>query len=183
MQGRLIWKLAVITGIFFFTTSYVISQTKSPELPKPAPIPAPGNIQLPVGYVYERRRGIDSHVGSIVRSDGFTISHDIGRMAGNYADQYFPEHFEKLRKQTHLNSAAIERQIEFLQNKVDWRQRQRVNGQEVMVVLLKDSTMIASFVDSNANFIAKTDSSDKIADFFLIVLTYQPPRPSVQNRN
>ncbi len=138
-------------------------------------VSAPGNIQLPDGYAYERRRGIDSHVGAIVRSDGFTITHDIGKMAANYSAQYFPEYFEKLRKQTHLNSDAIERQINFLQNKIEWRQRQNVNEQDLMVVLLKDSTLIASFVGSDANFIAKVDSSDKLADFFLIVLTYQPP--------
>ncbi len=97
-------------------------------------------------------------------------------MAANYSDQYFPEHFERLRKQTHLNSDAIERQIEYLQSKVEWRQRQKINEQDVMVVLLKDSTLIASFVGSDANFIAKIDSSDKVADFLLIVLTYQPPK-------
>lgn len=139
----------------------------------PTAVP-PGKIQLPPNYVYEVRRGIDSHVGAIVRSDGFTISHDIGRMAANYASDYFPEHFDRLRKQTHLNPESIERNIQTLQAKIVWQQRQRINGDEVMVVLLKDSTLIASFVNSYANFVAKADTSDKIADFFLIVLTYQP---------
>lgn len=134
----------------------------------------PGNIRLPEGYKYEPRRGIDSHVGAIVRRDGFGIGHDIGRMAANYAYQYFPEHFEKLRKQTHLNTTAIESQIRYLQGKIEWRQRQTINGHDVMVVLLKDQTLIASFVGADANFIAKIDTTDKIADFFLIVMTYQP---------
>jgi hypothetical protein len=142
--------------------------------PTPVTIRPPGNVQLLDGYVYERRRGIDSHVGSMVRHDGFQIKHDIGRMAANYADQYFPEYFERLRKQTHLNSDAIETEIKIRRDKVEWRQRQKVNGDDVMVVLLKDSTLIASFVNSYANFIAKADTSDKIAEFFLIVLTYQP---------
>lgn len=111
----------------------------------------------------------------MVRSDGFTISHDIGRMAANYAFKYFPEHFDRLRRQTHLNPESIETDIQTLQGKIVWRQRQRINGDEVMVVLLKDSTLIASFVNSYANFVAKADTSDKVADFFLIVLTYQPP--------
>lgn len=170
------WEIAKIAVVLVFVVGFSFSQTKSPVLAKPTPIPAPGNIQLPDNYAYERRRGIDSHVGAMVRSDGFTISHDIGRMAANYAAQYFPEHFERLRKQTHLNSDAIERQIEYLQSKVEWRQRQKVNEQDVMVVLLKDSTLIASFVGADANFMAKIDSSDKVADFLLIVLTYQPPK-------
>lgn len=178
MRRSCIWGLVKIVILLLFTVNIAFSQIKSPELPKPIPIPAPGNIQLPAGYTYESRRGIDSHVGAIVRTDGFTITHDIGRMAGNYADEYFPEHFENLKKQTHLNSAAIERQIKYLQDQIEWRQRQKVNGDDVMIVLLKDSKLIASFVNSNANFVAKVDSSDKIADFFLVVLTYQPSTKS-----
>jgi hypothetical protein len=134
----------------------------------------PGNIKLLDGYIYERQQGIDSYVGAVKRKDGFGITHDIGVMAGNYADEYFPEHFENLRKQTHLNSEAIERQIQYLQNQIECRQRQKVNGDDVMIVLLKDSKLIASFVNSNANFIAKVDSNDKIANFFLVMFTYQP---------
>lgn len=150
------------------------AQTKPADAPKPHPATGPGNINLPEGYIYEGRNGIDSYVGAFVRSDGFTISHDIGKMAANYAYQYFPENFERLRKQTHLNSDAIERQIRVLQDKIAWRRRQKVNGADVMVVVLNDSTLIACFVDSSANFIATADSADKIADFFLIVLTYHP---------
>lgn len=174
--------LVKVIVLLVFVVSFSFSQSKSPASPKPTPVPAPGNIQLPDGYTYEPRKGKDSHVGAIVRSDGFTITHDIGRMAANYADQYFPEHFDILRKRTHLNSDANERDIQYLQIKVEWRRRQKINEQDVMVVLLKDSTLIASFVASDANFIAKVDSSDKFADFFLIVLTYQPPKPPSQNR-
>lgn len=137
-------------------------------------ISPPGKINLPVGYRYEPRKGIDSKVGSIVRADGFTINHDIGRMAGNYAYKYFPENFANLRRQTHLNANSIETDIRVLQDKIDWRQQQKVNGDDLMLVLLKDSTIIASFVNSNANFSARADSSDKVADFLMIVLTYQP---------
>lgn len=42
-----------------------------------------------------------------------------------------------------------------------------------MLVLLQDSTLITSFVNSTANFVAKVDSSSTIADYFLMVLTYQ----------
>ncbi|MGH9946495.1 MAG: hypothetical protein ACRD6X_04780 [Pyrinomonadaceae bacterium] len=164
----------LITAHVVCTTLSLLAQTKPAETAITPSPQTPGNIVLPSGYVYERRQGKDSRVGVFVRKDGFIISHDIGGMAANYADEYFPEHFERLRKQTHLNSNAIEGQIKFLQDRVEWRQRQKVNGSDVMVVMLKDSTLIACFVDSSANFIAKVDSTDKVADFFLIVLTYQP---------
>jgi hypothetical protein len=142
-----------------------------PDVPK---ISAPGNIALPAGYAYEPGKGIDSSVGAFKRDDGFTISHDIGRMAGIYAGKYFPEHFEILRKQTHLSANAIQQDIDLLQNQVLWRRKQMINGEEVLIVMLKDSRLIASFPSSNANFTATADSSDKIADFFLIVLTFHP---------
>jgi len=164
----MVFCLVVMLGV---CCSGVFSQS---NLPKPTPIPPPGDIQLPGGYIYERRRGIDSYVGVIVRKDGFTISHDIGKMAANYAAQYFPEYFDRLRKRTHLNSGTNEREIQDLKDKTDWTQRSKVNGDDLMLVRLKDSTLIATFVGSTANFIAKADSSDKIADFLLIVLTYQP---------
>jgi hypothetical protein len=136
----------------------------------------PGNIKLLDGYTYERQRGIDSNVGAFLRADGLTFRHDIGRMAANYAFQYFPENFERLRKHTHLNTDAIEREIQYLQGKVEWRLRQKVDGDDLMVVLLKDSTLIAAYSKSSSNFIGKVDSTDKIADFFLTVLTYRYPR-------
>lgn len=156
---------------FLLTVMTYNSEEATPASPSSS---VPGNIKLLEGYVYERRRGIDSNVGALVRSDKFTIGHDIGKMAANYAFQYFPENVERLRRQSHLNSDAIEREVLYLQNKIEWRQRQKVNGHDVMVVLLKDSTLIAAFTDFSANFISKVDSNDKIADFFLTVLTYQP---------
>ena len=173
MRNGCLSNLARIGFLIALAVNSSVSQTKPPDIPKPAPA-APGKINLPDDYLYQRRQGIDSHVGSIVRSDGFTINHDIGRMAANYAYQYFPEHFERLRKQTHLNTNAIEEEVKFLQDKIEWRQRQKINGEEVMIVFLKDSTIIASFVDSSANFTAKANTREKVADFFLIVLTYQP---------
>lgn len=170
-------KLLLIAVSFFSIVGFcqldVFSQSNQ-TTPKLHTISPPGNIQLPLGFVYERRQGIDSHVGAFIRSDGFTINHDIGRMAANYAYRYFPEHFEKLRKQTHLNTGAIEREVKYLEGQIEWRQRQKINGDDVMAVLLKDSTLIVSFANSTANFTAKIDSHEKLADFFLIVLTYQP---------
>lgn len=174
MNSKSVSGFVKIGFLITFAAVSSLSQVRPSATPKPALIQPPGNIQLLEGYRYETRRGVDSFVGSMVRSDGFTIVHDIGRMASNYADRYFPEHYEKLRKQTHLNPNAIETQIRFLENQIEWRRRQKINGADLMVVLLKDSTLIASFVEFDANFVAKVDSNDKIADFFLMVLTYQP---------
>jgi len=165
------YRLLILVLTIFVVPVVVIAQTASVVSPQ---VPAPGKIKLLTGYIHEPRRGIDSRVGVIYKRDGLSIGYDIGRMAAVYADQYFPQYFERLRKQTHLNPNAIEQQIRSLEDKVEWRQRQQVNGDELMIVFLKDSTLIASFVNSTANFTAKIDSNDKFADFFLIVLTYQP---------
>jgi hypothetical protein len=95
-------------------------------------------------------------------------------MTGNYADDYFPENFERMRKQTHLSTSSIETRIQYLENQGKWRERRSVEGNDVMIVQLKDNKIIASFSDSGANFVAVVDSSEKVADFLLIVLTYQP---------
>lgn len=151
---------------------------KAVEYPSTAStgINPPGNILLLPGYTYVRRKGIDSHVGSIVGQSGLTINHDIGGMASNYSREYFPEHFEQLREQKPLSISkdAIESQIRYLQQQVSWRVRQEVNGDELMIVYFKDSKLTASFDRSTANFIAKVDSFEQITDFLLTVLTYQP---------
>jgi hypothetical protein len=95
------------------------------------------------------------------------LAMDIGRMAANRAYQYFPENFDRIRKQNHLNQTAIEQEIELLQREVKWRQRQKVGANDLMVVMLTDSTLIASFPNANANFISKADTSDKNRRFFL----------------
>jgi len=143
----------------------------------PTAIEPPGHIRLLAGYKYVRRRGVDSHVGSIIGDTGLTIDHDIGGMASNYSREYFPDHFEKLRKQTHLNKDAIESHIRYLQQQVSWQIRQEVNGEYLMIVYFKDAKLIASFDRSTANFIARVDSFDQMTDFLLTVLTYQP-KPS-----
>ncbi len=177
MSDRFIATVVLTPCLIAVCTVSSLSQVKPGTAPAPTLAPAASWIQLPEGYRFESRRGIDSSVGAFIRSDGFTIGHDIGRMAANFAFEYFPENFERLRGQTHLNCESIERDVQLLQNKIEWRQRQKVNGDDVMVVMLKDSTLIASFVRSTANFVAKADTKDKVAEFFLLVLTYQPNFP------
>lgn len=138
----------------------------------------PGNMKLLAGYTYARRRGKDSHVGSIVGEGGLTINHDIGRMAANYSRQYFPEYFDQLRRRTRSVDESIEAEIRNLDEKVNWRVKHEVNGDNLMIAYLKDTTLIASFDRSSANFIGKVDTFEKMADFLLTVLTYQPKPPN-----
>lgn len=159
------------------TVASFYSKKDEPAPVTPSVANPPGNMRLLAGYTYVRRRGIDSHVGSIVGEGEFTINHDIGGMASNYSREYFPDHFEQLRKQTHLNKDAIESHIRYLEQQVSWQVRQQVNGDDLMIVYFKDGKLIASFDHSTANFIAKVDSFDQMTDFFLTVLTYQP-KPS-----
>jgi hypothetical protein len=135
---------------------------------------APGNIRLLPGYVHERRRGKDSSPGVIAKVGGLSISYDIGEMAANYAIKYFPEHFERLRRRNHLNSDANERDIRVLSDQVLWRQSRSMKGDELMLVQLKDNKLIGSFAKASANFVASIDSDEELADFLLMVLTYDP---------
>jgi len=137
----------------------------------------PGNIKLLDGYTYERRRSKDSNGGAFIRTDEFTFVHDIGKMAGNRAKQYFRENLEQLRRRRRISDGDLEEEWRRIEEKVEWRQNLKMRNDELMVVYLKDSTLIASYSESSANFIGKVDSKDKIADFFLTVLTFRPDSP------
>ena len=133
----------------------------------------PGNIRLLPGYVHERRRGKDSSPGVIARAGALSIGYDIGRMAANYAIKYFPEDYERLLRRNRLNEDSIKRDLQYQNERVRWRQRQKLNGDELMLVQLKDDKVIGSFAKANANFVADVDSEEELADFLLMVLTYR----------
>ncbi|HEX6279740.1 MAG TPA: hypothetical protein VFZ49_06940 [Pyrinomonadaceae bacterium] len=143
----------------------------------PAGVNPPGNMRLLAGYTYVRRQGKDSHVGSIIGEGGLTINHDIGRMAANYSRKYFPEYFEQLRKRYRNPDESVEAEIRSLEEKVSWRVNHEINDDDLMIAYLKDTTVIASFDRSSANFVAKVDTFQELTDFLLTVLTYQP-KPS-----
>lgn len=161
-----------VADLLLFTAALTQQNGNSPPLTEEGPR-APGNVRFIPGYVHERRQGKDSSVGVIAKAGGLSIGYDIGRMAGNYADNYFPEYFERLRRRTHLNADANESDVRFLSEQVRWRQRRNVNGDELMLVQLKDDKLIGSFAKANANFVADVDSEEELADFLLMVLTYR----------
>jgi hypothetical protein len=173
--------LFLVLGSVFVSAQTNANEPRKPGDPRrPIAIDNLGGIVLPAGFRQESRQGKDSRVGAIIRDDGFTISYDIGRMAGVYADQYFPAYFDRMRKQTHLNPASIEAGIRRFDGAVEWRKEEQVNGETLLLVLLKDSKLIASFPKSYSNFVAQSDTPDKIADFLRIVKTYKSPEKSAR---
>ncbi len=149
-------KLPPIGLLLFLAFSAVtaFSQTKTLVLPKPTPIPPPGNIQLLDNYVHEKRQTIDTSEGSFVRSDGFKINYWNGSHV------------------TDLAANAIGNEKE----KIVW-DKQLIHFDDIVsLVYFKDGRLIASIHNSRANFIALTKTSEVIADFMLIVMTYQPAK-------
>ncbi len=177
-----------ILALLLTTCLSVVVASQAPLVKKPpvseqrGPVKLnfPEGIELPAGFVHERRNGIDSRGGIIKRDDGFTIRYDLGGMAGIYAEQYFPAYFEARRRQPRLNQEVIESHIRRLDRAVEWRKEEDVGGEKVMTVLLKDGKIIASFPGSCANFFAETDSAEKVSEFLRIVRTYRSPKKKVE---
>lgn len=172
--------LTLCLSVVVASQAPVVKRTQVSEQRGPMRLNFPDGIELPAGFVHQRRNGKDSRGGVIKRDDGFTIWYDIGRMAAVYADQYFPAYFEARRKQTHLNKDAIESNIRRLDGAVEWRKEEDVDGEKLMTVLLKDGKIIASFPRSYANFIADTDSAEEVSEFLRIVRTYRSPEKKVE---
>ncbi|HEV2912396.1 MAG TPA: hypothetical protein VGX92_03675 [Pyrinomonadaceae bacterium] len=112
--------------------------------------PAPGGIKLLPGYQHKTLQGIDTRVGKIWKEGGLEIKYDIGSLAGDYAN---PKYFSK----------------DFL-----WYKEQFVGGRKVRCALFKSNTLVISFPDSSANFMAGVKSQEDIAEMLLMILTYQP---------
>ena len=124
-------------------TSVSTAQTES--------TPVPGSIKLLPGYHYQKEHGIDSQVGKIWKQGGIEIYHDIGALAGNYADC-------KLCGWTDGEM---------------WRKKQVVNGQESIIVLTKSKRVIVVFPESKANFYATIRTEEDMADMLLMLCTFQ----------
>jgi hypothetical protein len=136
--------------IFALSAAYSFAQTKTLILPRPTPIPPPGNIKLLPEYVHERKQGIDTDVGLISKKDGLSIRYDIGDLAGNY---------------------AIRAQEREKQNLL-WYRWQEVNGQRLLITHLKDGTIYASFYETRANFISIVKTNEELVDFLMMIMTY-----------
>jgi hypothetical protein len=96
--------------------------------------------------------------GEISKPNGMVIRYDIGRMAGLFAGRC---------------GTLYECQ---------WYKGQKINGREVWLSLTKDGRIFATFPKEYANFFAQTKSSEDIADFLTIVLTYKIKEPNVPDK-
>jgi hypothetical protein len=113
--------------------------------------PPPGSIQLLNGYIHTKQRGIDTAVGEISKPDGMKITYDIGFLASNYAWR--------------INESG---------NNEAWAKMQKVNGMTLYLVGGKDKTIVATFAEPCANFMARTTNEEEVADFILMIMTYKP---------
>lgn len=112
---------------------------------------SPDNLDKMVlleGYGRISHQGIDTIVGEITKNGGLTIRYGIGELSGNFVDQ-------------------CGNQIECL-----WKRTQSFGDHDVVIALTNDRTMIATFPDLHANFFAKVENEEQIAEFLLMVLTY-----------
>jgi hypothetical protein len=116
---------------------------KLPQSPPP-----PGGIKLLDGYVHIQERGIDTWVGRIKKEGGLDILYDIGRLAGEYVRFCL------------IDQSCV------------WYKEQQLKGGLVKIALTKDGEIIATFPKTTANFIAEVKSQEDIADFLIMILTY-----------
>lgn len=139
------WKRAT-TLIVWYKDSVVYSMVRL----KDEPIPRPGRMKLLSGYEHEPSCGIDTAGGYIRKIDGIKIHYDIGVMAGNFAMRY-------------ANSDIAE-----------WTRTEKIGDDNVLIVLTKEKSIIATFEKAVANFSAKVSSQADIDDFLKMLLTYNP---------
>lgn len=151
MTKKIIYALALLSALTLSSAAQTNGVAAPSKPTVPVSGPPPGDIRLLDGYRHIRKKGIDSRVGEISAPSGLTIRYDIGRMAGAYAPRVCAE-----------ATACL------------WYKKQNNNGNEVVVGLTREGKIYATFPNDYANFYADTKSSEDVADFLLMVLTYTP---------
>ena len=136
----------------------VSALSQKPASPIPASVPPPGNIQLLPGYIHEKRKGIDTDVGVIKKPGGLEIRYDIGFLAGNLIGIYSKKDEESIL----------------------WYKGQYVGGDELWTVALRDGTIRATFLKSDANFFSVAKTSEEVAEFYLMIMTFVPDREYIK---
>ncbi len=114
--------------------------------------PPPGSITLLDGFKHQKLQGIDTRVGKIWKDGRITIQYDIGRLAGNYAEQ----------------------QRKYQADQLLWAKQQTWHGQPVELAMMKDRQLYVSFPERHANFYGKVQKEQDLVDALLMVLTYLP---------
>ncbi len=129
--------------------SFVLSASaQDNRLSKPPKPPPPGGIKLLKGYVHTPLQGIDTWVGRIKKEGGLNIKYDIGSLAGEYVNHCL------------YNNTCV------------WYKEQQLKAGLVKIALTEYETIIATFPKTTANFYAEVKSQEDIAEFLLMILTY-----------
>ncbi|HET9216150.1 MAG TPA: hypothetical protein VFR18_04175 [Terriglobia bacterium] len=127
----------------------------------------PGAIVLLSGYKHQKIQGTDSFPGRIRKDNGLEIEYDIGGLTGNFAEQILSRTSGK---------------------KPAWSKEQTMRGMRVVTVLTTDRWLIVTFSSLPpglgrssqgvwalpANFSAKVNSDEDIADMLSMIMTYSP---------
>ncbi|MCH8165366.1 MAG: hypothetical protein IH889_07130 [Planctomycetes bacterium] len=116
--------------------------------------PPPGSIKLLDGFKHQRMQGIDTRVGKIWKENGITIQYDIGRLAGNYAQQ----------------------QRKYQADQLVWDRQQTWHGEPVELAMTKNRQLYVSFPESHANFYGQVQKEEDLVDALLMVLMYVPAK-------
>jgi hypothetical protein len=125
----------------------VITTSSAPIHPEPATYSL--KIQLLPGYKAAAMAGMDSNPGWIWKKGGPAIRYDIGQLAGHWVQR------QKAR--------------EFL-----WYQEKNIDHQTVLIAFTKQHTLMVTFLEPSANFVAtKVDSKQVMDEIISMVLTYR----------
>ena len=129
---------------------FILSASAQNQIPRKRDnaIPPPGGIKLLSGYVHTPDRGIDTTVGRIKKEGGLDIKYDIGVLAGEYV------------KHCQWNNTCV------------WYKEQQLNAGLVKIALQSNEIIVATFPRTTANFYAKVRTEEDIADFLLMILTF-----------
>ena len=122
-----------------------------------------GTFESPAGFTFQHTGTIDSFRGTLSRkSDGFTISFDIGYMAGLHMSE---SHRAKcVFYRTHkINGNLASTGIE------------RVGDTQTITTTIYDQ--LANNKQAPANFWAAVKRDSDVAEFLLIVSSYKPKAP------
>lgn len=125
------------------------------------------SIRLLPGYTIRQGQGDDSYFGEIHRqSDDFTISIDIGTMAGRYADPEKSQRYDWIIRQE-------------INNRTVWtafkKSLERIGLQEGPGSVVEKRIFFVTFIKEQANFSAGVSSERDVAEMLLMVLSYIPP--------
>jgi hypothetical protein len=147
------------------------------EPPRRFPGSFPGHIELPSGFVVYVVPTLDFQAGEVVGPDRFTLSFDIGHVAGTHMYEQLeraaehPAH-EHRRRPGHVRGRKSECQ---------WFLKHKVGGQAAFTGVIESNgsrqivtTVITAPSRTPANFSATVRSEKDVALFFTIVTTYRP---------